>query len=159
MLQANPFVALLELCRGIMNVSVRNPAGTPADDDKGLLEGRYVEWYPPTDDKRCGGELMMHMKNICVKSDGIPIHFWCQKYNGVLTLAWCLFLFTDQLTVEANNTDHLATLQCILRGKPWVIEQWSCFRNFTPNWISLSEQLGSYGHFHDFLTIDRLYKQ
>lgn len=29
-----------------MNVSVRNPTGTPAADDKGSLEGRYVECNP-----------------------------------------------------------------------------------------------------------------
>lgn len=37
------FLALLELCRGEMNVNLKNLTGTPAADDKGLLEGRYVE--------------------------------------------------------------------------------------------------------------------
>lgn len=42
------FLALLELCRHIVNVNVRNPTGTPAPDNKGPPEGRYVERYPTT---------------------------------------------------------------------------------------------------------------
>lgn len=34
LLQATIFLGLLELYSSIMNVSVRNPASTPADDDK-----------------------------------------------------------------------------------------------------------------------------
>lgn len=46
LVRATIFLALLELCSGIMNVSMRNPTGTPADGDKGSVEGRYVEYYP-----------------------------------------------------------------------------------------------------------------
>lgn len=38
------FLALLELRRGKMNVNLKNRTSTPAADDKGLLEGRHVEW-------------------------------------------------------------------------------------------------------------------
>ena len=39
LLRATISLALPELCRGIMNVSVRSPTGSPADDDKGSVFG------------------------------------------------------------------------------------------------------------------------